>query len=237
MAEMFTAISPTYDLLNHALSLNIDRHWRTITVGALAAQPGESILDLCTGTGDLALALLHRAGARVTGADFSAGMLRVAREKAGKRGLGLPLVQADALALPFTAGSFDAATVAFGVRNFQDLDAGLREISRVLKPGGRLAILEFSSPDRSLFGALYRFYFREILPFVGRLVSGDSGAYAYLPATVERFPDAPELATKLNAAGFTVLQQRRLTGGIATLHSCSKTGPSTRPTDSDKLSP
>jgi demethylmenaquinone methyltransferase / 2-methoxy-6-polyprenyl-1,4-benzoquinol methylase len=224
VADMFTAIASTYDLLNHLLSLNVDRHWRNVTVRALAPGREDLVLDLCTGTGDLALTLARRTGAGVVGADFSSGMLAVAREKIARRNLRLPLVQADALALPFAAASFSGAMVAFGVRNFEDLDAGLREMARVLVPGGKLAVLEFSSPDRSLFGHLYQFYFRRVLPLVGRLVSGASGPYTYLPATVEGFPDAAAFAGKLRAAGFEVLEQRRLTGGIATLHLARKSG-------------
>lgn len=218
VADMFSAIASTYDFLNHLLSLNVDRRWRRITTTALAAGPGERVLDLCTGTGDLAFSLMGRSEARVVGADFSAGMLAIARQKARRRGQALPLVQADALALPFLSSSFDGLMVAFGVRNFEDLDAGFSEMARVLRPGGRVAILEFSSPDRSLFGTLYRFYFSRVLPRIGRLVSGAAGPYKYLPATVEGFPGPSALAGMLFAAGFQVLEQRPLTGGIATLH-------------------
>jgi demethylmenaquinone methyltransferase/2-methoxy-6-polyprenyl-1,4-benzoquinol methylase len=219
---MFSAIASTYDFLNHLLSLNVDRRWRRITTTALAAGPGARVLDLCTGTGDLAFSLMGQSRARVVGADFSAGMLAVAGQKARKRGRSLPLVQADAMALPFLNSSFDGLMVAFGVRNFEDLDAGLREMARVLRPDGRLAILEFSSPDRSLFGGLFRFYFSRVLPRIGRLVSGAVGPYNYLPATVEGFPSPSALSAMLSAAGFQVLEQRSLTGGIATLHSCKK---------------
>ncbi|OYW05433.1 MAG: bifunctional demethylmenaquinone methyltransferase/2-methoxy-6-polyprenyl-1,4-benzoquinol methylase [Acidobacteria bacterium 37-65-4] len=219
---MFSAIASTYDFLNHVLSLNVDRRWRRIAVSALAPRQGDCILDLCTGTGDLAFALMGRSEARVVGVDFSAGMLAVARRKARERGLPLPLVQADALALPFSDECFEGAMVAFGVRNFEDLDAGLREMARVLKPGGRLAILEFSSPDRPFFGALYWFYFCRVLPRVGRLVSGADGPYSYLPATVEGFPSPQALAGKLAAQGFQLLAQRPLTGGIVTLHLVEK---------------
>ena len=222
VADMFSAIASTYDLLNHLLSLNVDRRWRRVTTAALAAGPDDRVLDLCTGTGDLAFSLMGDSGTRVVGADFSAGMLAVAKQKARKRGQPFPLVQADAMALPFSDGSFDGLMVAFGVRNFENLDAGLREMARVLRTGGRLAILEFSSPDRSLFGALYRFYFSRVLPRIGRFVSGAAGPYSYLPATVEGFPNPPALAGMLSAAGFQVLEQRSLTGGIATLHLCLK---------------
>lgn len=222
VADMFGAIAGTYDLLNHLLSLNVDRYWRRLAVDALSPAREDVYLDLCTGTGDLALALLKRRQTRVVGADFSGPMLGIARKKAHRDGYDLPLARADALALPFPAETFDGVMVAFGVRNFQDLDQGLREMARVLKPGGKVAILEFSSPGRSVFGAFYSFYFRRILPLVGRLVSGKSGPYTYLPATVEDFPDAPALAARLEAAGLTVEAQRPLTGGIATLHLCAR---------------
>jgi len=237
VADMFSAIASTYDFLNHLLSLNVDRRWRKITVKALAPRRGDRVLDLCTGTGDLAFALMSIWDARVVGADFSAGMLAVARRKARERGQALPLVQADALALPFLSASFEGAMVAFGVRNFEDLDTGLGEMARVLKPGGRLAILEFSSPDRSFFGTLYRFYFHRVLPRVGRWVSGTEGPYRYLPTTVEGFPAPTALAERLTASGFQVLEQRSLTGGIATLHLLLKPPGSPGPTPSGRMTP
>ncbi len=224
VAEMFSAIAATYDLLNHVLSLNMDRHWRNVAVKELAASPSDLVLDLCTGTGDLAFTLVRRSGARAVGADFSRPMMDIASRKARRTGLSLPLAQADALALPFRSGGFDAVMVAFGVRNFEDLDGGLREMARVTKLGGKLAVLEFSSPQHSLFGAVYRVYFTRVLPLVGRLVSGRGGAYAYLPATVADFPGPPAFASRLRQAGFEVKAQRPLTGGIATLHLCQRTG-------------
>jgi demethylmenaquinone methyltransferase/2-methoxy-6-polyprenyl-1,4-benzoquinol methylase len=219
---MFSAIASTYDLLNHLLSLNIDRHWRAVTVRSMAPGPDDLLLDVCTGTGDLAIALCSESDTKVVGLDFSEGMLAVAREKIGRRRRSIPLVQGDALALPFRADTFSGATVAFGVRNFEDLDTGLREVARVLRPRGRLAVLEFSSPDRSILGSLFRFYFRRVLPLIGRMISGSSGAYSYLPETVEGFPDARAFGARLRAAGLEVVGQRGLTGGIATLHIARK---------------
>jgi demethylmenaquinone methyltransferase / 2-methoxy-6-polyprenyl-1,4-benzoquinol methylase len=222
VAEMFGAIASTYDFLNHLLSLNMDRHWRAVAVKALESKSSDIVLDLCTGTGDLAFALMKRSGCRLVGADFSRPMLDIARNKGRKMGRPFPLAQADALALPFRTAAFDSAMVAFGIRNFENLDMGLSEAARVLKPGGTLAILEFSSPRGSLFAVLYGFYFHEVLPRVGRIVSGAWGPYAYLPATVEDFPDAPSLALRLGTAGLSVHSQRPLTGGIATLHLCRR---------------
>lgn len=223
VARMFGAIAPTYDLLNHLLSLNVDRLWRHRAVRALHPRPGEVVVDLCTGTGDLALALGRR-GVRVVGVDFSRPMLERALRKDGRRGL--RFVLGDALRLPLQDGSADGVTVAFGVRNFEDLPMGLREMARVLRPGGRLVVLEFSHPRPGLFGALYRLYFQRVLPAVGRLVSGVRGPYGYLPATVDLFPDPPAFAELLRRAGFRDVVQKPLTGGIATLHAARRGGES-----------
>lgn len=224
VAQMFGSIAPSYDLLNHLLSLNVDRLWRRAAVKSLAPEPGGFYLDLCTGTGDLAFSLLKRVPARVLGVDFSGPMLDLAREKARRRGAsGFCPARGDAMCLPLRAASVDGAMVAFGVRNFENLERGLGEMARVLRSGGRAVILEFSEPRGRLFGAVYRWYFRALLPRIGRLVSGSSGAYAYLPASVEAFPDAEALAGLFDGAGFEVLRQRPLTGGIATLHILRRT--------------
>ena len=215
---MFDAISPTYDLLNHMLSFNVDRLWRRELVSALDARLEGLYLDLCSGTGDVALLLKGAKGGRVVAIDFSAGMLLRAGRKAKRAGRSLLLARADAMALPLAGGAFDGVAVAFGVRNFENLDRGLQEIARVLKPGGRAAILEFAEPRRGTFALLYSFYFHRVLPVIGRVVSGLAGAYAYLPATVAGFPSADEFAGRLTAAGFVPLDRKPLTGGIAMLH-------------------
>jgi len=221
VAQMFNAIAPTYDFLNHLLSLNVDRYWRRVAIRTLEPVSGGVYLDLCTGTGDLAVALLKRASARVVGLDFSRGMMARAIRKAGA-GSALDLVQGDALDLPLADRCVDGAMVAFGVRNFEDLDRGFLEMARVLRPGGRAVILEFSEPRGRLFGSLFRFYFRRVLPVLGRLISPSSGAYNYLPASVSRFPDSEELKGRFKRSGFLVRSQRPLTGGIATLHCVEK---------------
>ncbi len=218
VASMFSAIAPTYDLLNHLLSLNIDKLWRRAAAKALAPMGGEACLDLCTGTGDLAFAVMKACpGCAVTGADFSPEMMRRAGRKAEARGIRLPLVRADAMALPFRDGAFGALTVAFGIRNFEDLEKGLHEMARVLSPSGRAVILEFSPPRRSILGAAYRLYFTGLLPLVGKIVSRDAHAYGYLPSTVKSFLSPEELTDRLLAAGFSRITHKPLTFGIAVL--------------------
>ncbi len=218
VAGMFSAIAPTYDFLNHLLSLNIDRRWRRLAVRALDPRPGERFLDLCTGTGDVALGIVKsQPDCRVAGADFSREMMVQAARKTCRLKVDIPLVQADAMALPYRDGAFDAVTVAFGIRNFEDLGRGLSEIARVLSPSGRAVILEFSPPRRSISGALYRFYFRRLLPMIGRFVSRDFHAYGYLPATIQNFLAPAELAEKIQTAGFSAVAHTPLTLGIALL--------------------
>jgi len=218
--EMFSAIAPRYDLLNHLLSLNIDRSWRRKAVGRLeweAHGPGR-FLDACAGTLDLAAELANRRGfsGRVIAVDSAAPMLR---RGAGKGAEGMVrAVGADALELPFRDGAFDGVTVGFGVRNLEDLDAGLREFHRVLKTGSRLVVLDFTTPPFALLRAPYYLYFRFILPLVGRLISGHPTAYAYLPASVAEFPPPGALARRMEGAGFRDCDFRLLTGGIAAIH-------------------
>ncbi|MER3555108.1 MAG: bifunctional demethylmenaquinone methyltransferase/2-methoxy-6-polyprenyl-1,4-benzoquinol methylase UbiE [Meiothermus sp.] len=216
--QMFSEIAPRYDLLNRVLSAGVDRSWRAAAVAAALEKRPKRILDLATGTGDIALLLKKLAPeAEVVGGDFAPPMLELARQKASKAGLEINFVEADALALPFPEERFDAITIAFGFRNFADYDQALRELYRVLAPGGRLAILEFPPPPSGGLGALYRLYFTKVLPLVGGLVSGNAAAYRYLPESVERFPEPEMLGTMMGSAGFRS-QYKLLTGGIAALH-------------------
>lgn len=218
--DMFTSIAPRYDLLNHLLSANVDKLWwrRTArTFASVLSRPGTSVLDLCCGTGDMAFALRRESsGAQVTGADFSHAMLELARGKSNAQHR-ITWIEADALQLPFPDESFDLVTSAFGFRNLADYDAGLREIRRVLKPGGECGILEFSDPP-GLRGKLYDLYFKSVLPRIGRLISGNSGAYSYLPASVARFPQPPEMLARMQNAGFQEPSWIRYTFGIAGLY-------------------
>ncbi len=224
IARMFDRIAPTYDLLNHLLSANVDVRWRREVVARLALTGRERVLDACCGTGDLALLLCEAGAGSVVGTDFAPAMVARAREKAlarGGRAAGpaLAFEVADTTRLPFGDASFDLATVAFGVRNLEDLDAGLAELCRVLRPGGRLAVLEFSRPANPVFRALYHTYFMLVLPLVGNLVSGGAdNAYAYLPRSVLAFPGPEALAGRLRRAGFAEVHVVPLTLGIACLH-------------------
>lgn len=218
--EMFTAIAPRYDFLNHFLSLGVDRSWRRRAVNALGweARPGGRYLDGCAGTLDLAAELARRPGfgGLVVGADFSVAMLRLGRGKvvAGR----VAAAAADSLGLPFRDAAFDGATVGFGVRNFADLDQGLAELHRVLRPGARAVILEFTLPPSRAARFFYLLYFRRVLPLVGRMISGHPTAYSYLPASVNAFPAPTDLLARLSRAGFHDCSHRLLTGGIAAIH-------------------
>ena len=221
IAAMFDRISPKYDALNHLLSFNIDKVWRRKTAKAVAKSHPNTILDLATGTADLAIAVAKRnPQAHILGMDISEKMLDIGKEKVMHQNLAnqIELSLGDAAALPFEDDSFDAVTVAFGVRNFEDLGKGLSEISRVLKPGGQAVILEFSMPERFPVKQLYRFYFRHLLPFIGKLISKDNSAYAYLPASVERFPKPKAFLELLAQHGLIRGTVRPLTFGIATLY-------------------
>jgi demethylmenaquinone methyltransferase/2-methoxy-6-polyprenyl-1,4-benzoquinol methylase len=220
---MFGTIAPRYDLLNHLLSFNVDRWWRWRTTKLAPPRGDAPILDVCTGTGDLALAYDRAAGARVpvVGSDFCLPMLLPAREKARRRAAAgrVRFVEADTQRLPFPSDTFQLVTVAFGLRNVTDTDKGLAEMVRVARSGGRIAILEFSRPRGWLFGGLYRFFFRRILPAVGQFLAPNrDDAYRYLPASVMEFPDGEELAAKLRSHGLRDVCWYPFTLGVATLY-------------------
>ena len=217
---MFGRVAHRYDLANHLLSFQIDRYWRAHTVRRtreILLRPEARVLDLCCGTGDLLLALA-RQGRRVLGSDFCHPMLVAADAKISRRRAPAVLFESDALTLPLRDASLDLLTVAFGFRNLANYQAGLVEMRRVLAPGGMAAILEFSQPPNALFGTLYNFYARRILPWIGGLVSGSRDAYTYLPESVRKFPAAPELAAMMHRAGFVDVSFEYLTGGIVALH-------------------
>jgi demethylmenaquinone methyltransferase/2-methoxy-6-polyprenyl-1,4-benzoquinol methylase len=227
--EMFTQIAPRYDALNHILSLQLDRLWRARTAKQLRPilqREDALVLDLCCGTGDLTLALRKFGKARIVGADFAHTMLVRARAKSilghSRSGMlaspPLPLAEADALRLPFADSSFDLVTTAFGFRNLANYEAGLREIQRVLKPGGTIAILEFTEPPDGLLGDIYRWYFCNVLPRIGGFLSGDSAAYTYLPKSVSRFFRPPELASLMSAIGYQSVAFKVWTFGTVALH-------------------
>jgi len=216
---MFGRVAHRYDLANHLLSFNMDRYWRSHTVARVRdvlARPDARVLDICCGTGDLVRALQRGrgGGAPVMGSDFCHPMLVAAHAKVG----GGRLFEADALRLPLADASLDLITVAFGFRNLANYEAGLREMRRVLRGGGVAAILEFSQPPNRLFGALYTFYSRRVLPVIGGALSGSRDAYTYLPESVRKFPVAEELAAMMQTAGFVRIGFERLTGGIVALH-------------------
>ncbi len=223
--EMFTSIAPRYDLLNHVLSFNIDRMWWRRTARSfrhIVERSDARVLDLCCGTGDMTFALRRQAGKsspKIVGADFSHAMLQRASAKSSvaQNGLGPDWIEADALNLPFPSAHFDLVTSAFGFRNLADYDAGLREIVRVLRPGAECGILDFGAPE-GVMGTLYRIYFKQVLPRVGTLISGVRGPYAYLPASVERFPPPEEMLARMKRAGFAEATWTPYTFGIAGLY-------------------
>ena len=218
---MFDRIAGVYDPLNSAMTAGLHHRWRARAVDAAAVGPGDSALDVCCGTGDMAFELRERVGpsGRVIGADFSENMLEIAREKAAERGLAdVTFEWGDALNLSYETGSFDAVTVGFGVRNLADLDAGVTELGRVLKPGGRLVILEITQPQRPPLSTFFSLWFDRIVPVLGR-VAGDADAYSYLPESVRSFPPPEGLAEIMDRAGFEGIRYTILAGGIIAIHS------------------
>ena len=219
--EMFASIAARYDLLNHLLSGNVDKRWRRLVAQALRGtlDDGEArLLDVACGTGDLSLTLSRAGQARIVGIDFCRPMLEIAATKTVGSDHRIPFIEGDALDLPFADCSFEAATIAFGLRNLASVEAGIKELLRVLKPGGRVAVLEFSKPRTPVLRSLFKFYFTKVLPKFGGLISGSKSAYQYLPDSVSRFPDQLELASLMKEAGFENVSYRNLTWGIAALH-------------------
>jgi demethylmenaquinone methyltransferase / 2-methoxy-6-polyprenyl-1,4-benzoquinol methylase len=218
---MFAKIAGRYDLLNHLLSMNIDKRWRRLVANSLQSTLERSeaqVLDVACGTGDLSFMIFESGKARVVGIDFCRPMLEIANAKASKAGLMVPFVEGDALELPFSDRTFEAATIAFGLRNLTSVETGFKELLRVLKPGGRVVVLEFSKSTTPVLRTVFRIYFTKILPMLGGLISGSRSAYEYLPDSVGRFPDQEALARLMTQAGFEGVGFQNLTGGIAALH-------------------
>jgi demethylmenaquinone methyltransferase/2-methoxy-6-polyprenyl-1,4-benzoquinol methylase len=222
--EMFDSISDRYDLLNHLLSVNIDKIWRGNAIKRLKEYHPENILDVATGPADFAIAASRIKGVNITGIDISEGMLSIGRQKIERKKLTerIKLIKGDSEELPFDDHIFDAAIVAFGVRNFENLKKGLGEVYRVLKPGGVFFILEFSKPGKTPFKQIYKFYFNKILPVVGRLISKDKNAYSYLPESVDNFPYGEKFLTILADVGFTNNSIKQQTFGIASIYEAHK---------------
>ncbi len=222
---MFDKIAPSYDRLNHALSLGIDRRWRRTAVDALGKHQPQQILDIATGTGDFALLLAKRLKPQhIVGADISEGMMAVGREKVKEEGLQnvISFQYEDCMQLSFPDGSFDAVTSSYGVRNFQNLDKGLQEMQRVLRPGGHLLIVELTPPPSFPMKQLFWLYAHVVMPLLGRLISHDDSAYTYLPASMEAFPQPEQMEGILRKAGFAEVQWRRFTFGISTMYLATK---------------
>jgi demethylmenaquinone methyltransferase/2-methoxy-6-polyprenyl-1,4-benzoquinol methylase len=220
---MFDRIAGVYDLMNSAMTAGLHHQWRERAVDRAEVGPGSDALDVCCGTGDLALELRRRIGpdGRVVGCDFSEPMLELARRKSGEESLPVEFGWADALELPYGDASFDAVTIGFGARNLADLGRGLSEMARVLRPGGRLVILEITRPQREPLASFYSLWFDRVVPVIGSF-AGDSDAYSYLPNSVRTFPEPPSLAAKMETAGFERIRWLLLAGGIIAIHSATK---------------
>ena len=220
IATMFDRIAPNYDFLNHTLSFGIDKLWRRKAIRLISVNSPETILDVATGTGDFAIAALKSGAKKITGIDISKEMVAVGQEKVKKLGLQdrIVLKTGDSESIQFPDQSFDAATVAFGVRNFENLGRGLSELFRVLKQGGVLCVLEFSKPRQPLIRFTYNFYSKNLMPWLGRKISGDPAAYTYLPESVQEFPDGENFITFMKDSGFTDVREFRLTFGVATIY-------------------
>lgn len=222
---MFGRIAGRYDLLNHLLSFNLDKRWRAHAVNRVSEalnRPNARVLDLCCGTGDVLLALEDRRGKAVLGSDFCHPMLVEANRKIAAKQFRTPLFEADAMSLPLADNSLDLITVAFGFRNLANYERGMKELLRVLKPGGVAAILEFSKPTNAAFAALYGFFSTKVLPTVGGMISGSRDAYSYLPESIGKFPGAEDLAAQMRQAGFSHVEFDRMTGGAVALHLARK---------------
>lgn len=224
VARMFDAIAPSYDRLNRVISLGLDQRWRQRLLAEVLETGPRRVLDVATGTGDFALALAAAGVPEVIGLDLSAGMLAVGREKARRTGRAVTFVEGDGQRLPYPDGAFDATTVVFGIRNFEDLDGGLAELRRVTRPGGLVAILELSTPGSPVLRRLHHLYARWVLPNVGALLSGQRRAYRYLPSSVAAFPSGAALLGVLEGAGFAQTRHLPLSGGIAAIHLAMKPG-------------
>lgn len=224
VAQMFDSISKRYDFLNHMLSMNIDKGWRKKVVKIATAENPKKILDVATGTGDLAIALTKAKPESIMGIDISNGMLEVGRKKIVEKGMSeiITLQQADSEDLPFEDNTFDVVSVAFGVRNFENLEKGMSEIRRVLKPGGKALVLEFSQPTGFPFKQVYKFYFKNILPTLGKVISKDASAYTYLPESVNAFPYGQKFVEVLQKVGFKQNKFQPVTFGVATIYEAVK---------------
>jgi len=224
VSEMFNRIALTYDFLNHFLSAGIDRHWRKHAVKILADDNPRIILDVASGTADFAIAAMKINPDKITGIDLSEKMLAIGRKKILKKKLGekIELLEGDCEALPFSENKFDAVTVGFGVRNFMNPLNGLAEMNRVLKPGGKLIVLEFSKPENIIVSGIFNFYFRKFCPFIGGLVSKDRNAYRYLKTSVQQFPDGNDFLAMMETAGFMETSQKKLTFGIVSIYCGTK---------------